>query len=150
MDRLKKAIRIAAKIHTGYKGKQHEPAILHSLRVMLQMESNTTRIVAVLHDTVETGKITIKEIADAGFSEKVCKNIDLLSRKKRETYDHYIYRIHSSKIAVKVKLADLIDNYHIRNKYKKHSKMDIMKMKRYRRAYKFLTGDQLPGSTNNL
>ena len=40
MKKLNKAIKIAAEIHTGNKGKNKEPAILHPIRVMLKMDDH--------------------------------------------------------------------------------------------------------------
>ena len=90
---LNKAIIIAAKIHKGKKGRNREPAIMHPIRVMSSMKNNRSRTVAVLHDVVESGKITIQELEDFGFDQKVCKAVDLLSRKKGQKYFNYIDNI---------------------------------------------------------
>lgn len=50
---LERAIRIAAKAHRGQQDKGGAPYILHPLRLMLQCDRDTDRIVAVLHDVVE-------------------------------------------------------------------------------------------------
>ncbi len=128
MKKLNKAIKIAAEIHTGNKGKNKEPSILHPIRVMLKMDDQISRTVAILHDVVETGKMTVNDLNNLGFSNKVCHAVDLLSRRKREKYDHYIKRVKTKKLAIKVKIADLEDNYLI---------------KKYKRAYKNLTGKKL-------
>ena len=39
-NQLNKAIIIAAKIHKGKKGRNHEPAIMHPIRVMGMMNDN--------------------------------------------------------------------------------------------------------------
>ncbi len=143
MDKLDKAVRIAAKIHSGLKGRSHEPEILHPLRVMMQMDNNMAKVVAVLHDTVESGKITIDELLQKGFSKKVCRAVDLLSRRKWESYIHYIDRVKTNPLAIKVKVADLTDNYQHRKNQKKLSKTDVIKMKKYRKAYKRLTGEKM-------
>ncbi|MDP6877311.1 MAG: GTP pyrophosphokinase [Candidatus Marinimicrobia bacterium] len=140
---LNKAIIIAAKIHKGKKGRNQEPAILHPLRVMAMMKDNRSKTVAVLHDVVESGKISIDELLEYGFDKKVCNAIDLLSRKKNQKYLKYIERLEGNKIAKTVKLADLIDNYLKRKQYKKPSKVDLRKIKKYKKAYKILTGEKL-------
>ena len=61
MNKLNKAIILSAKIHSGKKGRNNEPAVLHSIRVMNQMKSNKGKIVGVLHDVVETEKISITQ-----------------------------------------------------------------------------------------
>ncbi len=91
------------------------------------MKDNRSRTVAVLHDVVESGKISIDELLDYGFDKKICNAVDLLSRKKNEKYLKYIERLDGNKIAKTVKLADLIDNYLKRKQYKKPSKADLTK-----------------------
>ena len=140
MKKLNKAIKIAAEIHTGNKGKNKEPAILHPIRVMLKMDDQISRTVAILHDVVETGKMTVNDLNNLGFSNKVCHAVDLLSRKKREKYDDYINRVRTNKLAIKVKIADLEDNFNAKQNKKKLSKLDKSKIKKYKRAYKKLTG----------
>ena len=142
-NQLNKAIIIAAKIHKGKKGRNHEPAIMHPIRVMGMMNDNNSRTVAVLHDVVESGKISIPELKQAGFNKKICKAVDLLSRRKGEKYNHYIDRLKDNNLAVTVKLADLIDNFSRRKGYKKASKVDLQKIKKYKKAYKRLTGQKL-------
>ena len=143
MNKLNKAIILSAKIHSGKKGRNNEPAVLHPIRVMNQMKSNKGKIVGVLHDVVETEKISIDDLAAQGFGKSVCKTVDALSRRKWEKYDDYINRLKKNKLAVKVKLEDLIDNYSRRLSNKKKSKIDLKKIKKYEKAYKSLTGEKL-------
>ena len=143
MNKLNKAIILSAKIHSGKKGRNNEPAILHPIRVMNQMKSNKGKIVGVLHDVVETEKISIDDLAAQGFGKSVCKTVDALSRRKWEKYDDYINRLKKNKLAIKVKLEDLIDNYSRRLSNKKKSKIDLKKMKKYEKAYKSLTGEKI-------
>ena len=112
---LNKAIIIASKIHKGKKGRNREPAILHT-----------------------------------GFNDKKCKAVDLLSRKKGEKYFNYIDRLKNSKLACKVKLADLTDNYIRRKQYKFASKIDMQKIKKYKKAYKILTGNSLKSAIKHF
>ena len=141
MKKLNKAITIASKIHSGYKN--NEPMILHPIRVMLQMDDKVSRIVAILHDVVESGKISIKELSELGFNKNICNAIDSLSRKKSESYNNYIDRVNQNNIAIKVKIADLKDNYISKINKKKISKTDKSKIKKYKKAYTKLTGEEL-------
>ena len=143
MNKLNKAIILSANIHSGNKGRNNEPAVLHSIRVMNQMKSNKGKIVGVLHDVVETEKISIDDLAAQGFGKSVCKTVDALSRRKWEKYDDYINRLKKNKLAIKVKLEDLIDNYSRRLSNKKKSKIDLKKIKKYEKAYKSLTGQKI-------
>ena len=51
--------------------------------------------------------------------------------------------IKKNKLAIKVKIADLEDNYNIKQNKKKLSKLDKSKINKYNRAYKKLTGKKL-------
>lgn len=62
---LNKAIILATTFHTGQKDKAGEPYILHPLAVMLKMDTDEERVVAVLHDILEDTMIT----------EKILRNI---------------------------------------------------------------------------
>ena len=73
MNKLNKAIILASKIHSGKKGKNKESAILHPIRVMQKMDNNKNKIIAILHDVVETGKISIIDLEEMGFNKKICK-----------------------------------------------------------------------------
>ena len=147
---LNKAIVIAAKIHKGKKGRNREPAIMHPIRVMSMMKNNQSRTVAILHDVVESGKITIGELKDNGFDSKICKAVDLLSRNKGQKYFNYIDDIKTNKLAKTVKLADLTDNYLRRKQYKTVSKTDRQKIKKYKKAYKILTGNSLRSTVEHI
>ena len=147
---LNKAIVIAAKIHKGKKGRNREPAIMHPIRVMSMMKNNRSRTVAILHDVVESGKITMGELEDNGFDSKICKAVDLLSRNKGQKYFNYIDDIKTNKLAKTVKLADLTDNYLRRKQYKTVSKTDRQKIKKYKKAYKILTGNSLKSTVEHI
>ena len=47
------AIKIAVNVHEGQTDKGGNPYILHPLRVMMSVESESEKIVAILHDVVE-------------------------------------------------------------------------------------------------
>ena len=147
---LNKAIVIAANIHKGKKGRNREPAIMHPIRVMSMMKNNRSRTVAILHDVVESGKITIGELEDNGFDSKICKAVDLLSRNKGQKYFNYIDDIKTNKLAKTVKLADLTDNYLRRKQYRTVSKTDRQKIKKYKKAYKILTGNSLRSTVEHI
>jgi len=53
MNNLEHAIEIALTAHTGDTDKRGATYIGHPLQVMEQMDSETERVVAVLHDVVE-------------------------------------------------------------------------------------------------
>lgn len=111
MSTLDTAIKLAVTAHAGQVDKAGEPYILHPLRVMLAMETEEERIVAVLHDVLEDGPPSAAfAIANVGFSSNVVAALDAITCEPGEPYRDYIERCASDPIAKKVKLADLADN----------------------------------------
>lgn len=109
---LEDAIVLAAQWHWGqtYPSLRGEPFLLHPLRVMLQVESEVERIVAVLHDVIEDTAGTLGDLRALGYSEQVIEALDRLTHRDADPYDTYIERIKDDPLARQVKLADLVDN----------------------------------------
>ncbi len=109
---LEDAIVLAIRWHRGqtYPSVRGEPFILHPLRVMLQVESDVERIVAVLHDVIEDTACTLGELRSSGYSEQVIAAVDRLTHRDGDPYDTYIERLKDEPLARQVKLADLVDN----------------------------------------
>src|SRR5215468_10412999 len=109
---LEDAIALAAGWHRGqrYPSLTGEPFILHPLRVMLQVNSDDARIVAVLHDVLEDTACSVVDLRRAGYAERVIEALDRMTRRDCEAYEPYIERIAEDPLARQVKLADLKDN----------------------------------------
>lgn len=117
MPTLSDAIVLATIQHQGQTLRNGEPYILHPLTVMLGVSGELERQVAVLHDVVEDTTMTLDTLRSLGYCSTVVLAIDLLTRRKLETYDTYIARMieaakHSphGRIAVQVKRRDLQHN----------------------------------------
>jgi (p)ppGpp synthase/HD superfamily hydrolase len=109
---LERAIALAVEAHAGHWVREGRPYILHPLRVMARVETDTERIVAILHDTVENegDRVSFARLRQAGFSEEIVEAIDCLTRHEGEPYADMIERIAPNPLARRVKLADLSDN----------------------------------------
>lgn len=107
---LTDAIIIAARAHHGQTDKAGEPYILHPLRVMGMMNTEDSRIVAVLHDVLEDTPWTDDMLDAEGFSEEQVEAIYVLTRRPHEHYTTYIDRVAGDTLTRAVKLADLADN----------------------------------------
>jgi len=113
---LEQAIALAVEKHRGKRDKGGQPYILHPLRVMLAVDTEEERRVAVLHDVVEDTDVTLEDLRALGYPEREVLAIDALTlRKDRdETYQEFIERVGLNSIARRVKLADLADNMDVR------------------------------------
>ncbi len=110
MRDLDQAIKLAIDAHAGQVDKAGQPYILHPLRVMLAMESDVERIVAVLHDTVEDSTDVGHGDILALFGTEVHDAVYALTRRTGEPYEAFIGRCAENAIARCVKLADIADN----------------------------------------
>lgn len=107
---LTNAIVLSATYHAGQTDKSGLPYILHPLRVMLSMDTDTDRIAAVLHDIVEDTDVTLDGLRKIGYSDEIIEAIDALSHRNNESRKEYLIRVKANPIALRVKQADIIDN----------------------------------------
>jgi len=128
---LSDTIIFATDAHNGQLDKSGEPYILHPLRIMLKMDSDEMRQVALLHDVLEDTDKTVNNLIDKGFSDSVIDAVVAITKIKNETYEEYLKRVKSNSIALKVKVEDINDNLNrlenldintqtrLKNKYKR-------------------------------
>ena len=135
---LDRAIELAKQHHEGQTDKAGKPYIEHPLRVMSQVESEEEKIVAVLHDIVEDTDISLDDLRNEGFSEKVVSAVECLTKHDGENYDSYIERISFNPLAVKIKLADLEDNRDL-TRLPEVTDKDLERIEKYDKALEKLT-----------
>lgn len=140
MSNLNVAIKLAADAHLGQFDKTGDPYILHSLRVMMQLETEAERIVGVLHDVLEDTKVKVTELLKQGFSGQVIEALESVTRRNEETYFEFVQRAKQNEIGRKVKLADLKDNMDW-NRIKEPTEDDMKRMQKYQKAYYILIQD---------
>jgi guanosine-3',5'-bis(diphosphate) 3'-pyrophosphohydrolase len=133
------AIAVAAEAFKDTLDKAGEPYILHCLRVMNNLHTRDKELqsIAILHDVVEDTGITLEDLKNMGFSDRVLKAVALLTHDNRMDYKSYIQRIAGNSDARIVKLADLKDNSDI-TRLKGLSQSDFDRMKKYHVAFIYL------------
>ena len=134
---LHKAITIACDAHQGQSSINGEPYILHPLRLLIKAKSNEERIIAVLHDVIEKSNISLEDLKNKGFDQNIISSIDLLSRRRSESYIDYIGRLMQNRISVKIKLLDLADNIKMHSENNNNGIYDA-KIKQYKNALKHI------------
>jgi hypothetical protein len=137
MSTLERALAIAVQAHAGQLDKAGAPYILHPLRVMLQMDTNEERIVAVLHDVVEDSEWSLERLRAEGFSDPVLRAIDSVTSRVGEPYDSFVLRAGRNPIGRRVKLANLHDNCDLR-RIATPTDRDHARIEKYRRAIELL------------
>ena len=140
MSTLEKAIALATTAHAGQKDKAGAPYILHPLRVMLGMDTESEMTVAVLQDVLEDSPVTEDDLRKEGFSEDIVEAVRRLTRNPDESYEAFIERVKSNDTARKVKMADIEDNMNVKRfKYPDHpTEKDIERLKKYYHAWLIL------------
>lgn len=138
MADIEDAIRLALDKHHGQVDKGGMPYIMHPLRVMCQLNSETEQTIGVLHDVVEDSDVTLDDLRKMGFSKEIVEAVDHLTRREDESYDEFIQRIKPHPLAVRVKLADLRDNMDIRRTGELDQKA-LERLQRYKKAWVELT-----------
>ena len=131
---LEDAIALAVEAHRGQRDKAGQTYILHPLRVMMRLETETERMVAVLHDVVEDSPWTLERLRGLGYPEEVLGALDCLTKREGETYEAFIERVLPHPLARRVKRADLEDNMDVRRLPAVTAK-DAERLARYRAAW---------------
>lgn len=143
MNYLDKAIQIATTAHSNQVDKAGKPYILHPLKVMFKMDTETEMIIAVLHDIMEDCKgITAYYLEKEGFPEDIVNTLIVLNRHNYQDYDAYIYEVAKNPIARKVKMGDIMDNINVL-RLDSVEEVDLQRIKKYHWAYNYLNNKQL-------
>lgn len=140
---LEKAIALAAEAHVGQQDKAGQAYILHPLRCMLRQTEPLAMIAAMLHDVVEDTGWTLEALREAGFPAPALEAVDRVTRRKEESYEAFIERVAENPLAVAVKLADLEDNMNLL-RLSELGERELARLARYHRAWRRLTGLELP------
>ena len=137
---LERAIEIAVTAHKGQRDKAGQPYILHPLRVMFDLESNDERIVGVLHDVVEDcAGWSFERLQREGFSKPVVNAVEQVTARPGESYDEFIQRAGTNRLARSVKMADLRDNMRL-DRIANPTEKDFERIEKYKRALAALAG----------
>ncbi|SFS18058.1 HD domain-containing protein [Agrococcus baldri] len=109
-DHLERAILLAAQAFDGRVDRQGHPYMAHAVRVMLAVDGDDLRTVAILHDVFEWGTITLREFVSAKFPKRVIDAVDAMTKREGESIAEHVERLRASELAATVKIADLRDN----------------------------------------
>lgn len=128
---IHKALEVVSTLFDNDLDKGGMPYILHLLYVFKHVSSEDEKIVALLHDTLEDKDVEAVDLLDIGFSEKVVKDVVVLTRVRPIEYNDYIENIikNGSVEALHVKLADLENNMDI-SRIKNPQVKDIERVKK--------------------
>lgn len=136
---LDRAKEIAKAAHEGQVDKAGKPYIEHPMRVMKMGKTVEEKITGVLHDVVEDSEWTFEMLEKEGIPKDVMDALRCVTKlSEDEDYDHFIARVKTNPLAIKVKLNDLKDNMDI-TRLDQVTEKDLARLNKYIRAYKQLT-----------
>lgn len=132
-----RAVMLAAEAHLSQYDRAGQPYILHPLRLSLSAETTEERIVALLHDVVEDSPLTLEFLLREGFSERIVRAVDALTKRPEEAYDAFIERVGRDRLASRVKLLDLAHNSDL-SRLPNATATDVARVEKYERASRYL------------
>ena len=136
---LDRAKAIATSAHEGQVDKAGKPYIEHPMRVMNMGKTIEEKIAGVLHDVVEDSDWTFEMLEKEGIPKDVMDALRCVTKlSEDEDYDHFIERVKTNPLAVKVKINDLKDNMDI-TRLGEVTEKDLARLNKYIRAYRQLT-----------
>jgi hypothetical protein len=102
--------------------------------------SKNKRIIGILHDVVEDSDWTIQDLRDVGFSERIVRGVDGVTKRPGEKYFDFIVRCSlSGDDALDVKINDLHHNMDgSRYRHVDDNPKNRLKQKAYNIAYHYL------------
>lgn len=131
------ALQIAQKAHAGQVDKAGKDYILHPMTVASYMDTDIEKTIAYLHDVLEDTDVTVDALRKI-FPNEIVDTLIILTHRKDESYFEYIQRVSTSKLAKKVKVADLLHNLDI-TRIKEPTKQDYERLEKYKKAILYLT-----------
>ena len=107
------AFKVASKAHKDAFFNDHTPKIVHVIRVMLLCPPYdwNCQAVALLHDTIESGNVTSKDLIKAGFDLEIVTAVVNLTHDEKDDYDKYIDDVIATNdpLTINTKIRDLYD-----------------------------------------
>ena len=131
------ALQIAQKAHAGQVDKAGKDYILHPITVASYMDTDIEKTIAYLHDVLEDTDVTVDALRKI-FPNEIVDTLITLTHRKDESYFEYIQRVSKSKLAKKVKVADLLHNLDI-TRIKEPTKQDYERLEKYKKSILYLT-----------
>ena len=110
MADLDAALALTVEKFQGMTDKEGDPYILHCLRVMMGVQGQEARIVALMHDLVEDTDVTLDDLRQRGFSSAVVDGIDCITHREGISYSDYVIHLKSNPLSRAAKISDLHDN----------------------------------------
>lgn len=137
INRYSRVLNFIIEKHKGQVDKGGKPYVFHPITVALMCNSESEKIVALLHDILEDTDTTVEELRLIGLYQEEIEAIQILKKDVNENYFSYIEKVAENRIARTVKKADLTHNMDI-SRLPNPTKQDFDRVKKYAQALKIL------------
>jgi len=134
---VSQAYQLAFAAHQGQVDKGGHPYMNHPVAVAESVDTEEEQAVALLHDVVEDTPISLQNLHEQGFPDRIVNAVDCLTKRDGEPLKSYLERVKQDPLAVKVKIADLNHNSDLR-RIAEPTERDYARAERYRREIAFL------------
>lgn len=104
---LEKAKKLADKAHAHQRDRNEKPYLEHIRDVADVLPDWEEKIAAWLHEICSWGGWTVGQLRTAGFDERICTAVGLLTVSADESCGGYLTKLRQNRIARRVKIADL-------------------------------------------
>lgn len=108
------------------------------MRVSIKCNLIESKIVALLHDTVEDTDLTLDTLRRYKFSEEIINGVASVTRNEGESYADFIERASKNEIGHEVKINDLEDNMNI-TRLSNLTEKDWHRLNKYLHSWRYLT-----------
>lgn len=123
--------KLVKKYFEGKLDKGGKPYIKHLEYVSSRGRNETEKIMGLLHDILEDTNLTANDLLNLGFSKEIVEVVEILTRKKGESYNNYIDSIIMTKneAALYIKKIDMEHNMDL-SRLKNIQIKDILRVKK--------------------
>ena len=132
----KRALKLSFSVHQHQRDKSGLPYVYHPFHLADQMRTEEAACVALLHDAVEDGGITLADLTNLEFPDSVVDAVAALTHDLSVPYMEYVLGLRGNPLAREVMLADLRHNANL-------SRLDKVRNADRRRRIKYLIAQAL-------
>lgn len=140
MDQLQLAQHIATVYHKHQVDIGGAPYIEHPQAVASRLPQEAQlQTLAWLHDLVEDTPLTLDQVSQYPFDSEVLQGLQVITRIGQESYDAYLSRVRTSRLATLVKIEDLHENSRLSRLNREPKTRDWKRLIKYQTAIAQLT-----------
>lgn len=140
MNQLQLAQYLATAYHKHQVDIGGTPYIKHPQAVASRLPQDPQlQTLAWLHDLIEDTPLTLEQVSQYPFDSEVLQGLQVITRIGQESYDAYLSRVMTSRLATLVKIEDLHENSRLSRLNREPKARDWERLVKYQTAIAQLT-----------